>query len=198
MVVYNLKQNIIKTKTRRYRANLIVAFSLFFIVSFMMLFSIENTGLQNITNSMVYVYNPISSLYSDSGNIIFTSGELFNKDSVDLTLPVVSSDIEIDNMGAIHIGITNSIMVKAPDAGVVEKVGVTLDGIKYIKINHSQTISTIIENVDIIAVGSGVIVKKGQDIATAREGERVVLKVLHNGFQISNIKLKQSKVVWEN
>ena len=167
-------------------------------VCFMMLFSVDNGDLRNITNSMVHVYNPISSLYSDSGNLIFTSGELFNKESVDLTLPVVSSDIEIDAMGSVHIKIINSIMVKAPDSGVVEKVGVTLDGIKFVKINHSQTISTIIENVDIIAVENGVILKKGQDIATAHEGESVVLKVLQNGFQISNIKLKQSKVVWEN
>ena len=147
---------------------------------------------------MVYVYNPISSLYSDSGNLIFTSGELFNKESVDLTLPIVSSDIEVDSTGSIHIGVVNSIMVKAPDAGVVEKVGMSLDGIKYIKINHSQSISTLIENVNIIGVESGVIVKKGQDIATACEGERIVLKVFYNGFQISNIKLNQSKVVWEN
>ena len=94
--------------------------------------------------------------------------------------------------------VNNSIMVKATEGGVVEEVGTTLDGVKYIKLKHALDVHSVVENLDIVGVAEGDIIKKGQDIATAKVGESIVLKLYLGDSQITNIKINQSKIIWES
>jgi DNA-binding protein len=97
-----------------------------------------------------------------------------------------------------YLVVNNSIMVKSSESGVVEEVGVSLNGVKYIKIKHCLDVQSVIENVDIIGVQEGEIVKKGQDIATAVEGQKIVMKLYVQDVKLTNIELNQSKIVWES
>ena len=93
---------------------------------------------------------------------------------------------------------TNSIMIMAIESGVVREVGQTLDGVKYIKIQHSAEVESVIENVDIVGVVEGNIVKRGQDIATARLGEIITLKIFDKGSQVDTLRVNQSRVLWKS
>ena len=77
-------------------------------------------------------------------------------------------------------------MPKRVWAEIVKDVGITNNGIKYIKIKHSESITTLIENVDIVGVEINEFVKRGQDIATAKEGKRVYLQMFNEDIQITN------------
>ena len=89
-------------------------------------------------------------------------------------------------------------MVGACEAGIVEEVGTTNDGIKYIKIKHCLDIYSLIENVDMIGVAKGEVVKRGQDIATAKTGNTVTLRLFEGDTQLTNIKVEQSKIIWQD
>ena len=57
---------------------------------------------------------------------------------------------------------------------------------------------TIISGVDISGVDKGVIVKRGQDIATSQISHKIFLRIYENGVQVKNPKIEQNKIVWEN
>ena len=168
------------------------------ITVFMLCFSFGGEGVQQVASSMACIYNPVNSLYSDNSSIIFTSGMLIEKDSLDFVLPISGAIVSVESNGNIVLIPSNSIMVKSTEGGVVDCVGTTLDGIKYIKIRHSQDVYSVIENVDVVGVKQNDIVKKGQDIATAITGDQIVLRLYHQDNQVTNIKLNQSKIVWQS
>ena len=56
----------------------------------------------------------------------------------------------------------------------------------------------MVENIDIIGVSEFETVKKGQDIATAKVGEKVTFKIYENDNIVKNLKINQSKITWEN
>lgn len=148
-----------------------------------------------LSGQMAYVYNPVNSLYSDNSNVIFTSGSVVGK--LEFSLPILGAVVE-NNNGVLQFTIGKSIMVMAPEGGVVSECGSTLDGIKYIKIKHNESICSVIENVDILGVSQFEVVKKGQDIATAKVGEKVNLKIYENDVLIQNLVINQSKITWQN
>lgn len=155
-------------------------------------------GLSSLASGMAYIYNPVSSLYNDTGDIVFTNSVVVEKEMLDFIIPIKGGKVEVDASGNISFYVENSIMVKSPEAGVIDDIGFSNDGKKYIKIRHTIEMYSIISNVDIIGVSQGEVVKKGTDIATARENEIVSMQILENNMPLSNIKVNQSKIIWKD
>lgn len=189
------KNEIIIRKPKKYRGTLIIVPLLIIIVT-MVMFSSES--MSTIAKGMAYVYNPVNSLYSDNSGVVFTSGVLAEKEMQDFIIPIKGGETSVDDNGDIHFKIVNSIMVMSPESGVVDSVGLSNDGIKYIKIRHSLNIYSIIENVDIVGVSVGQIVKRGEDIAIAKEGDIVTMRLLDGDAPVSGLKINQSKIVWKD
>lgn len=189
------KNEIIIRKPKKYRGTLIIVPLLIIIVT-MVMFSSES--MSTIAKGMAYVYNPVNSLYSDNSGVVFTSGVLAEKEMQDFIIPIKGGETSVDDNGDIHFKIVNSIMVMSPESGVVDSVGLSNDGIKYIKIRHSLNIYSIIENVDIVGVSVGQIVKRGEDIAIAKEGNIVTMRLLDGDAPVSGLKINQSKIVWKD
>lgn len=193
--ILSIKQNLILSKKRN--KNILLPLCSFVVVAIMLCLSIENITVQQVANSMCYVYNPVNSLYSDNSSIIFASTGVLAKENLDFSVPIISTKSYIESNGDLIFEVTNSIMIKSVESGVVEEVGVTLDGVKFIKISHTTDIYSLIENVDIVGVSEGDIIKKGQDISTAKLGEKITLKFFDKDSQINNMKINQSKILWE-
>jgi len=195
--IVSIKENKILYRTNKGKMNVLVPLCIVCIIGFIMCFSFGNEEVQSVGSSMGYIYNPVNSLYSDNSTIMFTSVNMISKDNLDFVLPIISNKVELCESGDIKIVVTNSIMVKAIESGVVEDVGITLDGVKYIKVRHCYDVCSVIENVDIIGIDKNTIIKKGQDVATAKEGKVVTVKLYNNQSQISSLKINQSRIIWE-
>lgn len=195
--ILSIKKNTISIKVKSAKTSILVPLCLSATIMFMLIFSFGDAEIRTVGSNMAYLYNPVNSLYSDNSTLAFAS-VLLDKESVDFVLPMTGTSAEVLANGDIRFVVNNSIMVKSCEGGIVDSVGTTLDGTKYIKIRHCLDMYSIVENVNIIGVAKGDIVKKGQDIATAIEGNIVTLKLFAQDNQISNIKINQSKIVWEN
>lgn len=194
--ILSVKKNEIIIKRPVKVKNTMLVISIAIIMLTMAIFSHES--MNDIASSMVYVYNPVNSLYSDNSGVVFTSGLASEKDYLDFNIPIKSTSIQIDEKGTISLLVGPSIIVKASEAGVVDEVGFSNDGYKYIKIRHTTEVYSIISNLSIVGVGVGQVVKRGEDIAVAKEGEYVYMQILLNGLQVSNLKLNQSKIIWKD
>lgn len=193
--ILSLKENKIIIKKNNKTKKFLLPISLSVIVLFVTFFSIGGTSIIGMRNYLSYVFDPVNSLYSDNSTIIFTSLSGNNKENLNFTLPIISGNVNVNTSGDIILEVTNSIMVKSIEGGIIEDVGMSNDGVKYIKILHSLSISSMIENVDMVGVKIGDNVKKGQDIATAKLGNIVTLRLYENDIQMSNIKINQSKII---
>lgn len=196
--ILSIKKNTISVKIKSSKQTILVPLCVASIAIFMLCFSFGGTSIKEVGSNMAYIYNPVNSLYNDNSSVIFANAGLIDKESLDFVLPMSGASFELQTNGDIVFTVGNSIMLKASEGGVVVESGTTVDGIKYIKIQHSQDVYSLIENVDILGVKEGDTVKKGQDVATAKIGERVVFKLFLLESQISNIKINQSKILWES
>ena len=194
--ILSIKQSQITFKVKK-RYNILTPICASFVLLFICIFSFGGQAVQSVSGNMYYIYNPVNSLYSDNSDIVFASVQNILKEHLNFTLPLPSSEIEVDSSGTIHILVDKTIMVKATESGVVNEIGTSIDGVKYIKILHSPTITSVIENVEVVGVKEGDIVKSGEDVATARNGSKVSLKIYENTEQITTIKINQSKIIWE-
>lgn len=195
VAILNIKKNEITVKIKK-KSRVHFGMCLIIIMAFVLSFSFGSSEIKNIGFSMSQIYNPVSSLYNDNSDVIFTNGTITGE-MLGFYVPIIAN-YEIDQSGTITFEISNSIMVKASEAGVIEDIGVTNNGIKYIKIKHSNNIYTLTENIDIIGVQRGEIVKRGQDIATASQGAKVYFQIYKDNKKIPNIKIESTKIVWEN
>ena len=175
--ILSLKKNVIKIVVKK-KSRPKGYFSIIFIMLFVVVFSFGSKDIKSIGVSMSQIYNPVNSLYNDNSDIVFTNGTI-NGDNLMFFVPIVGN-YEIMQDGTIAFTIKNSIMVKSAEAGIVKEIGTTNNGIKYIKIKHSESVWSLIENVDIVGVEKNEIVKRGQDIATAKEGKIVYFQLFDN------------------
>ncbi len=179
-----------KTKKHLHKYAMLAMFVPLFLVAF------QFFGSAELVASMSKIYNPVNSLYSDSSDIVFTIANVQDR-NLNFVVPIKGASVSIEE-GDIRLSITNSIMVCAIEKGLVEEVGKTVDGTKYIKIKHSANIHSVIENLDIVGVERGKIVKSGQDIATAKVNSTVTLRIFYNNKQLKNLTINQSKIEWQN
>lgn len=145
------------------------------------------------------IYNPIDALFNDNGGIVFTSKMLnnINKNNLKFVTPIKCSDISIVD-DTINYVIDNSIMIIAPEDGIIKSIGYLPNGEKYIEIAHSKNIVSRLENIYITGVVTGQVVAKGKDIATARMDSVVRFSIYEDGVKISNLKLNKNVITWEN
>lgn len=145
------------------------------------------------------IYNPIDALFNDNGGIVFTSKMLnnINKNNLKFVTPIKCSDISIVD-DTINYVIDNSIMIIAPEDGIIKSIGYLPNGEKYIEIAHSKNIVSRLENIYITGVVTGQVVAKGKDIATARMDSVVRFSIYEDGVKISNLKLNKNVIIWEN
>lgn len=196
--ILSVKQNFIVARSRKRNKSIpLMSICSFVIVAILLCLSIESIGISQIASSMCHVYNPVNSLYSDNSSLVFANAGMVTNNT-DFTLPIVSGKYEVLGNGDIVIDVVNSIMVKAIEGGYIEDIGITNDGIKYIRIMHTLDVHSFIENVDIIGVNKYEKVKKGQEIATAKVGEKVTVKLFCYGSKVTNIKINQSKIIWKS
>lgn len=192
VVVLSLTKNeiIVKTKKKRVNKSIYVNSSLLIIIAIIGLCLFNDS----VSKNFISVYNPVNSLYSDNSNIVFTSGSV---DKLDFSLPILGAQVNCVD-GVIEFVAMKSIMVVAPENGVVMDIGDTLDGIKYIKIKHSENVYSVIENLDIIGVSKNDLIKKGQDIATAKIGNKVIMKIYEEDNRVRNLNIDKSKIIWQS
>ncbi|MBE5757538.1 MAG: hypothetical protein E7345_01225 [Clostridiales bacterium] len=145
----------------------------------------------NVYN-LIGAINPVNSLYRDNSGVVFTDADVLS--SPTFFIPI-KGDFELLKDGTINFIVGNSIMVKAIENGVIEDVTSSNDGIKYIKINHGKGWSSVICNVDIVGVKGGDIVTRGKDIATAKLGQTISLRIYLDGVQVSNLSIAGSKIL---
>lgn len=195
--ILSIKKNIIVYKKREKRIfNIVFPLCILSLIVIMVGSYFRRTVINEVVSNMCYIYNPVNTLYSDNGSIVFASVGIVSKESLDFVVPIVTTEAEVENNGNINFMVANSIMVKSIENGVVEEVGVTNDGIKYVVIAHNPDVYSVVENLDILGVEKGDIVKRGQDISTAKVGEYVTVKIFDGGAQVNNLKINQSKIVW--
>lgn len=189
-IVLKVQKNKLKHKTIVWS---IVFCALIFSCSYYKI--VGGMSADNWYDSVQSVYNPTSRLYSDEGNVIFTSNENILAHSGSFDLPIVSGDIRTSN-GQILVTPSESILVVTPCPGLIEEVGKTNDGKKYIKIKHTTKIYSVIENVETIAVNKGDIVKRGDKIATASEGKTITISIYKNKKMLNDLRIENNKIVW--
>lgn len=145
------------------------------------------------------IYNPIDALFNDNGGIVFTSKMLnnINKNNLKFVTPIKCSEISIVD-DTINYVIDNSIMIIAPEDGIIKSIGYLPNGEKYIEIAHSKNIVSRLENIYITGVVTGQVIAKGKDIATARMDSVVRFSIYEDGVKISNLKLNKNVIIWEN
>ena len=196
VAIISVKKNEITINLRK-KSRSYSGFSIFIIIAFLTCFSLNIGDIKNIGFSMAQIYNPVSSLYNDNSDVVFTNA-LIETNNLDFVVPLMGSNYEINTDGTIVFEVTSSIMVKSCESGYVDEIGTTNNGVKYIKIKHSDTIWSLYENVDIVGIQKNEIVKKGQDIATAKIGAKVYFQIFNGDVRISNLKINAVKIVWEN
>jgi len=190
--LYNLKLHEIMYLSRR---NKKIKFKPF-LFGFMAIIAITtliicNYAIANVKNFVVSG-NPVNPLYNDNSNVIFTGSDKV----LNFILPIKGAKVDIEMDGSISFIIGSSIMITSCEDGIVDNVGYSLDGVKFVKIRHTDSIYSVVENVDIVGVGVNDIVKRGQDIATAKQGSKVAMRLYQDGDQIINIKIEQNKIIW--
>ena len=195
VAILSIKKNEITIKIKK-KKRTYWSMSLLFLIAFTLCFAYGSADIKSIGISMSQIYNPVSSLYNDNSDVIFTNG-ILSGENLNFYVPMIAN-YEISEDGTIILEVNNSIMVKSTEAGIIEDVGITNNGVKYIKIKHSESIWSLVENVDIVGIEKNQLVKRGQDIATAKLGEKVYFQLFRNNIKISNLKIESTKIIWEN
>jgi hypothetical protein len=139
--------------------------------------------------SAAKVFNPISELYRDVEVASFVSNG-----NVNFIVPIKTDNYVIyDN--CIEFKVATSIMVYAPENGVIESI----EGVnkKIIKIKHFEGLYSVISGVEIVGVKVGDIVKQGKEVATAKHGDVLTFSIEKNGKSVSGIYLNKSYVRWK-
>lgn len=187
--IISLKKNeikyVVRIKKKSYYNYFLCLMTFIFVI---MLTSID---FRNIIN------NPVNSLYNDNSDVVFTSGDVLS-DKLSFSIPVVSGEVEVLADGTVNFKVSNLIMVKSIENGIVEGVGKSNDGVKYVRIRHNDEFVSFISNIEMIGVSEGDVVAKGKDIATSKIGDIVSLRLYRNDMQVNKISVLGSKVLWQD
>ncbi len=143
------------------------------------------------------IYNPLSKLYNEEDDAIFINNlnALILSKDLHFILPVRSGDIKVTN-GDVIITVQDSIMVYAPEGGIVAECGVSNFNTKYIKIMHNESIYSIIDNVEVIGCEKGDVVKKGREIATATPNSAIKISIYNNNEKLLNLSVVKNNIEW--
>ena len=149
---------------------------------------------KEVYNRVCYVIAPTKSLYSDNADVMLVN--MLTKD-LKIMLPVKICEYVVAD-GAINITVGADIMLVSPENGVITNTGFVSDNTKYVEISFAGNVMCRIDNIDILGVKVGDIVKKGKDIATLRANSMVRMTIFENGNQIVNLQVSKNIVSWTN
>lgn len=185
-IVNLYKHNIVHKNIKNRQPKLFFYSLLMCIVSIMtfVYLSSVNSGIKESAS----VFNPISELYRDMEVASFVSS------NSNFIVPVKTDKYTI-NLNSIDFAITSSIMIFSPANGVVDSI--YGKSVKVIKIKHSDTLYSIVKNVNIVGVKVGDKIKQGKEIATAKVGDVVTLMIENNGTLVEGLHLNKSFIKWE-
>ena len=139
---------------------------------------------KDILSQVMY---PITSLYSDQNDLQFTwSDSVLVEGELAFQMPMLSSDIKVVDGNLIIKSETNAI-VKSIEAGVVLEVSSDLYEVRYVKVQHTSSIFSIIENIDIVSVKEGDTVTKNTILGTSKINENVIVSIYENLQKIKSI-----------
>ena len=139
---------------------------------------------KDILSQVMY---PITSLYSDQNDLQFTwSDSVLVEGELAFQMPMLSSDIKVVDGNLIIKSETNAI-VKSIEAGVVLEVSSDLYEVRYVKVQHTSSIFSIIENIDIVSVKEGDAVTKNTILGTSKINENVIVSIYENLQKIKSI-----------
>lgn len=188
--VYLNKQN---------KKNYIVSLVMCFVLMLSVLTLKSTNKFDGYVETCSSIYNPINPLFNESGGIVFASSKFENisKTNLKFITPIKCGVFEILE-GDICFTIDSSIMVVAPEDGIIKEIGYLPNGEKYIEIMHAKNVTTKIENIYITGVVSGQVVAKGKDIATVKLGDVVRFSIYENDIKQTNILINKNQIEWEN
>ncbi len=168
-----------------------------FAVFVMLLLCVGYMGVVNADyfSAMQSVVAPFEQLYNDTADIIFanTSG-ILSKD-LKIILPIKCNSYEIID-GSINMVVGDNIMLISPENGVVKQTGDLLTGGKFIVITLANNFECMLENIDVIGVKEGDIVKKGKDIATCTKDKVIKMTLFENGQKLTISNINKNYVQW--
>lgn len=197
--IVNMYQNniVIKNNKNRLRKTTTIWSVVFCVLVFACSYYkiIGGSGADNWYNSVQSVYSPTNELYSDEGSVVFTNNETVLTSSGSFDLPIISGEVSVVN-NQIQITPSQTIIVCTPCPGVIEEIGKTNNGTKYIKIKHTTKIYSIVENIETVGVTKGQIVKRGDKIATANPDKTITISIYKNKKMIEGLRVEDNKIVW--
>ncbi|MBQ9792109.1 MAG: hypothetical protein IJW28_05990 [Clostridia bacterium] len=190
---YKNTESIVKKNSVKKISFILISFALILVMGV----GIINNEHIDLINNIAYIFNPITSLYSDKNDLQFTWSENYVDDSsVKYTLPLLSNDIKIVDGNVIIKSMSNAI-IKPIEKGVVIEKSEDLQGVRYVKIKHSENTFSIIENLDVITVNELDLVDKNTILGTSKINENIILSIYHNNEKIKDISLNKNMVIVE-
>lgn len=149
----------------------------------------------DVVNNIKYIISPITSLYSDKNDLQFTWSDSFVvEDGYEFYLPLMSNNIKIVD-GNIIIQASLSTIIKPIESGVIESIGDSIDGVRYIKIKHSENLYSIIENIDIISVHTGDYVTRDTIVGTSNINDSIICSLYKDDSRLKNISIYKNKIL---
>ena len=173
-------------KRKMYKPHLVFCCAIF-LVLITSLFSLKyykNNYTSDIISTISYITNPVNPLYSDMGDIVFTSSNKLyklNSEISEFSVPVIYNSYKIKD-NSIEFLVSGPLL-NSIQQGIVEDIYVIGNNIKCVKVKHNRNIYSVIENVDILGVNIGSLVKQGQKIATVKDNSTIKLSIYENGEQ---------------
>ena len=181
------KHNIVHKNIKKInQKNFILSLIMFVVITGSLLYL---TRVNSYVNDLVTNANPISELYREVDYLSFVDAS-----STNIIAPI-KTDETTQNSNNIEFKVVASIMIYAPANGVV--VGINNGHNKSIKIRHASDLYSIIENVDIVGVKVGDVVKQGKEIATAKIGSKIKLMIEYKNKIVEGIYLNKNFVKWK-
>ena len=200
LLIINMYQNNIlhKDYKNKLRKNTVISSVVFCVLLFCCSYVkiVGGSSVNEWYTEVSSVYNPITKLYNEEDNMIFTNNDNIIISNGVFVLPLFSSKVDIVN-NQIEIMPIENIMVVAPCAGIIEEIGKTSEGKKFIKIKHSTKITSVIEGLETFGVEKGNVVKQDETIATAGCKNKIVFTVFKNGKNVENLRIDKNHVLWD-
>jgi len=189
-VVNIYKHNIVYRNIKKINSkNLVasIAICLTIILSFCYMYNINNKVQDSIK-----VFNPISELYRN----VETASFVNNIGSINFIAPIKTENYKI-NSHSIEFVVEDSCVVCSPERGVVCEIGNYNNASKYIKLQHSNNLFSIIKNINVVGVKEGYNVKQGEVIATVKEKEIIIFEIEVDKKVVGNLYFNKRFIKWK-
>ncbi len=110
-------------------------------------------------------------------------------------LPIKTTHTEVHD-GYIKMTMTEDNVVRGMECGYVKKIGENNLKQRYIELQHTDKLSSVIYGVDVIGVGVGQYIKKGDLIGTLEKNNTLIIKLFKQGSQIIDVNVVDNHIIW--